>query len=128
MANMSVATESAWVPTDTFGHRLVLIRRELHLNVKEAAARCGVHYATWSTWENGTKPGDLAGVVQAISRELKVDRDWLMWGGPLAQSPPPGDGTVSSAGSRPGFGLDTVVPFLSRTPLATPVPALANAA
>lgn len=97
MTGMSTATESAWVPTDIFGNRLVLIRRELHLTVKEAAAKCGVHYATWSTWENGTKPGDLAGVVQTISRELGVNRDWLMWGGPLGSgsTPPKGPGTIA---------------------------------
>lgn len=88
---MSAVTEEAWVPTDTFGNRLILVRRELHLTVKEAAAKCGVHYATWSTWENGTKPGDMAQVVSTIASRLRVRRDWLMWGGPLVMPPTPGD-------------------------------------
>ena len=60
--------------------RLVLVRRELGISVKEAADKCGLRYATWSTWENGRKPADMAGVVDAISSELGVDREWLMWG------------------------------------------------
>jgi len=77
---MSIDTARAWVPTDTFGTRLLLARRELGLNVKKAAARCGLHYATWSTWENGRKPADMAAVVKAVSSGLGVSREWLMWG------------------------------------------------
>lgn len=108
------------MPTDTFGNRLVLIRREKHLTVKEAAALCGVHYATWSTWENGTKPGDMAGVVSTISRCLRVRRDWLMWGGPLSgPSDGGGDGVASDGDThrnlRPiGAGSASSVPFVSR--------------
>jgi len=39
---MSIDTARAWVPTDTFGTRLLLARRELGLNVKKAAAKCGL--------------------------------------------------------------------------------------
>ena len=81
---MSIDTEQAWVPGDHFGTRLLLARRELGLTVKEAALRCGVHYATWSTWENGRKPADMAAVVGAVSDGLGVDRGWLMWGGTLS--------------------------------------------
>lgn len=79
---MSTETAHAWVPTDSFGSRLVLTRRELGLSVKDAADMCGLHYATWSTWENGRKPANMAAVVRAISDGLGVSRDWLMWGGP----------------------------------------------
>ncbi|MGC0251551.1 helix-turn-helix domain-containing protein [Pseudactinotalea sp. Z1748] len=84
---MSTQTIDAWVPTNTFGTRLVLLRRELGLNVKEAAARTGIHYATWSTWENGRKPSDMAGVVERIAEEFGVDRNWLMWGVPTPGAP-----------------------------------------
>jgi transcriptional regulator with XRE-family HTH domain len=77
---MTVQHLRAWVPSDTFATRLVLVRRELGVSVKEAAAQAGLHYATWSTWENGRKPADMAAVVRAISDGLGVDRDWLMWG------------------------------------------------
>lgn len=81
----------AWVPTDTFGTRLLLARRELGLTVKQAAAKCGLHYATWSTWENGRKPADMAAVVEAVSGGLGVSRAWLMWG--LAPEDPHPGGT-----------------------------------
>lgn len=77
---MTVQQTHAWVPSNTFGTRLLLVRRELGITVKDAAAKCGLHYATWSTWENGRKPADMAAVVEAISDGLGVDRAWLMWG------------------------------------------------
>lgn len=65
---MSTQVAVGWVPRDTFSNRLVLVRREQGLSVKEAAARCGIHYATWSTWENGRKPADLAGMLELVLR------------------------------------------------------------
>jgi transcriptional regulator with XRE-family HTH domain len=82
---MSIDTAQAWVPSDHFGTRLLLARRELGLTVKEAALRCGLHYATWSTWENGRTPADMAAVAQAVSAGLGVSREWLMWGGTLSE-------------------------------------------
>lgn len=88
---MTVQHMRAWVPANTFATRLILVRRELGISVKEAAARAGLHYATWSTWENGRKPADMPTVVKAISDGLGVDRDWLMWG-QTDESPGPGAG------------------------------------
>jgi transcriptional regulator with XRE-family HTH domain len=73
----------AWVPTDTFAARLRLVRFELGWSVEEAADRCHTHPATLSKWERGASPRGLAGVVVAIVAASGVDRDWLMWGGPL---------------------------------------------
>ena len=91
-----------WVPTDTFGTRLLLARRELDLTVKEAAAMCGLHYATWSTWENGRKPADMAAVVKAVSDGLGVSRAWLMWGRD-AENPHPGPDGGSHGVRREGI-------------------------
>jgi transcriptional regulator with XRE-family HTH domain len=78
---MTVQTNEAWVPSNTFANRLVLVRRELGgMSVKAASMRCGLNYATWSTWENGRTPANMAAVVEAIAAGLGVDRDWLMWG------------------------------------------------
>ena len=103
---MTVQHLHAWVPSDTFATRLLLVRRELGLNVKDAAAQCGLHYATWSTWENGRKPADMAGVVDAISSSLGVDRAWLMWGtkndAPQPHGPQGGgEGSVRHQGLEP---------------------------
>lgn len=91
---MTVQQTRAWIPSNTFATRLILVRRELGLNVKDAAAKSGLHYATWSTWENGRTPADMAAVVKAISEGLGVDREWLMWGQKEAPRPegPEGEG------------------------------------
>jgi transcriptional regulator with XRE-family HTH domain len=78
-------TSPGWRPQDTFGARLVLVRREKKMSVEVAAATCGVSQATWSTWERGAQPRKLVEIVTTISDALGVDRDWLMWGGALTQ-------------------------------------------
>jgi transcriptional regulator with XRE-family HTH domain len=75
-----------WVPTDTFAARLRLIRFQLGWSVEEASAVCGTKPATWSTWERGASPRGMDAVVRAIVAASGVDRDWLMWGGPLMPS------------------------------------------
>lgn len=80
------ADPSTWRPADTFGNRLTLIRREKGLTVEDAARLAGVAHPTWSTWEHGARPRDLADVVSRISTALGVDRVWLTWGGPLRTS------------------------------------------
>jgi|SRR5690625_2130944 len=101
-----------WVPASTFATRLVLLRRELGLNVKAAAAKAGIHYATWSTWENGRTPSNQAEVVSAIADAFGVDRGWLMWGVPSPGShegaplqPTDYNGWPFDQGWVPAFGL-----------------------
>lgn len=76
-------TTEAWIPTDTFGTRLFIIRKQRELTVEAVAKICGVAQPTWTTWEKGAHPRDLVGTVRKIAEALDVDRDWLMWGGPL---------------------------------------------
>ena len=72
------------IPTDTFAHRLLLVRAHHgHMTVKDAAARCGLNYGAWSKWEHGALPRDILDVTDAIAEGLDVDRDWLLHGGPL---------------------------------------------
>lgn len=78
------------IPMDTFPGRLKLARLHAgNLTIMEAAAKCGLLNQNWSNWENGKLPRDLRDVVLAISEGLGVDRDWLMYGGPLATPPSP---------------------------------------
>jgi transcriptional regulator with XRE-family HTH domain len=72
--------EEDWVPTDSFSGRLSQIRHELKLSQADAAERCGLAGPTWSTWENGASPRNMAKVVEAIHDGLGVNRAWLMWG------------------------------------------------
>lgn len=74
----------ATIPSDTFGHRLLLVRAQLgHLTVKDAAERCGLNYGSWSKWERGALPRDILDVTEAIAEGLGVDRHWLLHGGRL---------------------------------------------
>jgi transcriptional regulator with XRE-family HTH domain len=84
---------TTWRPTDTFSARLFLTRREKKMSVEVAARTVGVSTATWSYWERGGTPRDMGQQVRRIADALEVDRDWLMWGGPLAE---PGSGTPTS--------------------------------
>lgn len=76
-----------WVPADTFAARLALARMHAdNITIRDAAERCGLNYGSWSNWERGKKPRDLLETVEAISEGLGVDRDWLLFGGPLADA------------------------------------------
>lgn len=78
---MTTQPHTQWVPKDTFGGRLILLRHALGaLTIQEAAEMCGQKTATWSTWERGSRPRKMDEVVQEISDATGVDRDWLMWG------------------------------------------------
>lgn len=77
------------IPADTYAHRLMLARAHAgNLSIREAAERAGLNYASWANWEQGTRSRTLVEDVQAISEALGVDRDWLMYGGPLTRVPP----------------------------------------
>lgn len=89
LLHMSTPTKRAyWRPTaDTFGMRLLMTRKHLGLDLREAAQKCGVHYATWSTWERGRKPQDFQAEVLKISDALGVDPMWLAFGDQLSERP-----------------------------------------
>lgn len=77
------ATKRGWVPNDTLANRLVLVRRSLGLNQRQAADRCGLTFGAWQGMEDGRQVRSLDVKVAKISAALGVDRDWLLWGGPL---------------------------------------------
>jgi transcriptional regulator with XRE-family HTH domain len=96
------------IPRDTFRARLMLTR--LHagdLTIREAAAKCGLNYGSWANWEKGIKPRDKLETAEAISDGLGVDRDWLLFGGPLA----PEDRRHGRVVSRPGRRLTGSYPI-----------------
>lgn len=98
---MSISADSgSWIPVDSFGHRLVLVRHELGLTQQEAADRCGIQRATWGFWEaKGASPRRMHEVVATISNVLGVDRHWLMWGSGGGQG---GGGAGRTDGPTPG--------------------------
>jgi transcriptional regulator with XRE-family HTH domain len=83
------APERGTIPQDTFAGRLKLVRLHAgNLTIMQAAERCGLLNQSWSNWENGKVPRDKDDIVLAISEALGIDKDWLMWGGPLAKPIP----------------------------------------
>src|SRR5579859_4404483 len=73
------------IPADSFAIRLKAVR--LHagdITIVQAAERVGVTNQSWGNWERGAVPRDMADVVKLISDEFGIDRDWLMYGGPLS--------------------------------------------
>jgi transcriptional regulator with XRE-family HTH domain len=74
------------VPTDSFGNRLMLARAYAgHLSIREAADLCDIGRGAWTNWERGARPVDMLEITEAISEKLGVDREWLLFGGPLAK-------------------------------------------
>jgi transcriptional regulator with XRE-family HTH domain len=73
------------IPVDSFAARVMLARAHVGLNIEDAAQKCGLNRQSWSNWERGMKPRDMVEVVEAISDGLGIDRDWLLFGGPLAK-------------------------------------------
>jgi hypothetical protein len=77
----------AAIPEDTYAHRLMLARSHAgHLSIREAAVRCGINYASWAGWERGANSRTLVDDATVIAERLNVDRDWLLFGGPLTPS------------------------------------------
>lgn len=75
------------IPPDTFAARLRLARMVAgDISIREAAPLCGLNYGSWTGWERGAMPRDLLGTVEKISAGLNIDREWLLFGGPLAEA------------------------------------------
>jgi transcriptional regulator with XRE-family HTH domain len=78
--------QAAWIPVDDLATRLLVLRHQRGLSQREAADRCGITYGAWQSMEDGRQARGLDQKVAKIADALGVDREWLMWGGPLAAS------------------------------------------
>lgn len=88
------------IPSDSFAHRLMLARAHAgHLSIREAADLCDLGRGAWTNWEKGARPADILEITEIISDKLGVDRDWLLFGGALAE---PEGRTVRTNGRRTG--------------------------
>lgn len=88
MTLTEVTQTENWIPANTFAARLTLVRKELGVNGKAFAELCGYDAGTLNNWEHGRVPRDKAEVVAAIAAATGVNRDWLMWGGPISSTNP----------------------------------------
>jgi transcriptional regulator with XRE-family HTH domain len=94
-----MSTHTEWVPEDTFGGRLMLLRHQLGLTTEEIADRCDLKTPTWSTWERGATPRNMSAVVAKVALATGVSRAWLMWGGPLSDPSSRPSDSLGQAGS-----------------------------
>lgn len=69
-----------WVPEDTFGSRLALIRNRLGWNVSEAARACSTTDQSWHNWEAGGNPRSYQQVCERIAKASGCNIVWLMLG------------------------------------------------
>jgi transcriptional regulator with XRE-family HTH domain len=73
--------ERGWVPAETFGGRLALVRQHFGWNVKEAAIICRVPVETWRGWERDhTQPRRYLEVCRVIAEATGADYDWVLDG------------------------------------------------
>ncbi len=73
---------AGWVPADTFGARLALLRQSMGgWNVKKMADYCGLNDQTWRSWEAGSSsPQDFEKVADQIAESTGCNRVWLVAG------------------------------------------------
>ncbi|HET8640563.1 MAG TPA: helix-turn-helix transcriptional regulator [Pseudonocardiaceae bacterium] len=80
----------ARIPVDSFANRLMLARSHAgHLSIREAADLCDLGRGAWTNWERGAKPVDIIPIATRIAERLKIDREWLLFGGPLTEPATP---------------------------------------
>ena len=72
-----------WIPRDTFGARLALVRQTRGWNVKAAADACQVNPQSWTNWERGASCRTIEATAQRVAEVSGCDYVWLMAGGPL---------------------------------------------
>lgn len=73
----SLSDLEPWIPEDSFGARLALIRQRFHWNVTEAANASGISPATWTTWEGGSLPRDFIATCEKIATATGCSMRWL---------------------------------------------------
>ena len=78
-----------WRPRDTLATRFKLLREELGMSQRQFALAVGMPASQVQSIEDGHSPRGLDLKVKRIAAVLGVDREWLMWGGQLADSSEP---------------------------------------
>lgn len=80
---VTTSTVEEWIPTDSFGARLALIRQAKGWNVKEAAEACGLNDQSWRNWEAGGGVQKMDRVALKIAEATGCNYVWLLAGGPI---------------------------------------------
>lgn len=110
LAMTTAMNGNPWKPADTLAARVLLVRTSLEMNRKQFADLTGLTENQLQSIESGRSPHQLAAKITRMVLATGVDRDWLMWGGPLEQENPrhpEGDGgeKAPSDGNNGDLGL-----------------------
>lgn len=77
MEPMLTPAPEPWIPENTFGARLALIRQHWGWNVKEAALACGLDPQSWRNWEGEKGCRTFEDTTRKIARAAGCDLGWL---------------------------------------------------
>lgn len=103
--------DEAWVPSDTFGARLALLRQRMRWNTQTAAEECDLNPESWRQWERGRHPRDIHDVARKIAERTGCDYTWLMVGGTLRRNDDRPTLTLHKGG-RSTTNTQPTLPFL----------------
>ena len=98
---MTNAAKAAWRPLDTLANRFRLVRADMGLSQKEFGELVGIRPSQVQSIEDGRTARALDVKIRQIAMATGVDKDWLMWGGTLADPNQPQPGG-SEAGASTG--------------------------
>lgn len=82
MEAVYATNDEPWVPENTFGARLALIRQHFGWNVVEAAKACDLDDGSWHNWERGKGTRKFEEVTRQIALATNCDLGWLRGMGP----------------------------------------------
>lgn len=110
---MDAVRETDWRPADTRGTRFMLVRTSLGLTQKEIGAKVNLTARQVQSLEDDSiGVRDLDAKVKRYAMALKIDRDWLMWGGALSNGETPDP-------EGPGVNSVNKLSLNKRVPLTT---------
>lgn len=72
-----------WIPEDTFGARLALVRQHRGWNTTQAADAAGLNDQSWRNWEHGKSVQRFELVCRKIAAASGCSLTWLLQGGEL---------------------------------------------
>lgn len=73
--------DNDWVPGDTWGARLALVRQVTGWNYEQAGAACDIEPETWRQWEKkGRSPRRIHDIARQIADASKCNYLWLVAG------------------------------------------------
>jgi transcriptional regulator with XRE-family HTH domain len=79
-----LAPARGWRPKDTLARRVKMVRDDLGESQRAFAVRVGMTFGELQSLEAGASVRNEVAKVKRIAAATGIDRDWLLFGGPLA--------------------------------------------